>query len=110
MHDYIEQPIPLIRPTLPDMGQVMEMFRQSRESGAITSAQIVATFEEEVCRFTGANHAVAVSSCTSGLILAFAAMDFSDGAEVVVPSFTFAATVEALIWNRLVPVYVDCLP
>jgi dTDP-4-amino-4,6-dideoxygalactose transaminase len=110
MHDYSEEPIPLIRPTLPDMAQVMEMFRQSRESGAVTSAQIVASFEEEVCRFTGANHAVAVSSCTSGLVLAFAAMDFADGAEVVVPSFTFAATVEALVWNRLVPVYVDCLP
>jgi dTDP-4-amino-4,6-dideoxygalactose transaminase len=110
MQQHSEQPIPLIRPTLPDMAQVMEMFRQSRESGAVTSGQIVRTFEEEVCRFTGANHAVAVSSCTSGLILAFAAMDFPDGAEVVVPSFTFAATVAALTWNRLVPVYVDCLP
>jgi dTDP-4-amino-4,6-dideoxygalactose transaminase len=110
MNDHSDQPIPLIRPTLPDMAQVMEMFRQSRESGAVTSAQIVATFEEEVCRFTGADHAVAVSSCTLGLMLAFAAMDFPEESEVVVPSFTFAATVEALVWNRLVPVYVDCLP
>ncbi|MGO9571330.1 MAG: DegT/DnrJ/EryC1/StrS family aminotransferase [Desulfomonilaceae bacterium] len=110
MGDHSEQVIPLIRPTLPDMAQVMEMFRQSCESGAVTSAQIVASFEEETCRFTGANHAVAVSSCTSGLMLAFAAMDFPDGAEVVAPSFTFAATVQAAVWNRLVPVYVDCLP
>ena len=105
-----EQPIPLIRPTLPDMDRVLDMFRQSCEAGAVTSAQIVATFEEEACRFTGTDHAVAVSSCTSGLILAFAAMDFPDGAEVVLPSFTFAATVEAVVWNRLIPVYVDCLP
>jgi dTDP-4-amino-4,6-dideoxygalactose transaminase len=102
--------IPLIRPTLPDMGKVLEMFRQSSEDGAVTSAQTVATFEDEACRFTGAAHAVAVSSCTSGLILAFAALEFPEGAEVVVPSFTFAATVEAVAWNRLVPVYVDCLP
>lgn len=53
---------------------------------------------------------MAVSSCTSGLMLAFAAMDFPDGAEVIVPSFTFAATVEAVVWNRLIPAYVDCLP
>jgi dTDP-4-amino-4,6-dideoxygalactose transaminase len=110
MHEHSEQPIPLIRPTLPDMAQVLEMFRQSCESGAVTSGQIVATFEEEARRFTGADHAVAVSSCTLGLMLAFVAMDFPDGAEVVVPSFTFAATVEAVVWNRLVPVYVDCVP
>lgn len=110
MQEHSEQSIPLIRPTLPDMAKVLEMFRQSCESGAVTSGEIVAAFEEEACRFTGADHAVAVSSCTSGLVLAFAAMNFPDGAEVVVPSFTFAATVEAVVWNRLVPVYVDCVP
>ncbi len=105
-----EPPIPLIRPTLPDMSKILEMFRQASEAGIVTSGHIVAAFEQEACRLTGASHAVAVSSCTSGLMLAFAAMDFPDGAEVVVPSFTFAATVEAIFWNRLVPVFVDCLP
>src|SRR5690606_27781040 len=32
------------------------------------------------------------------------------GAEVIVPSFTFAATAQALLWNGLVPVFCDCLP
>ena len=43
-------------------------------------------------------------------MLAYAAMEFPEGCEVIVPSFTFAATVLAILWNRLVPVYVDCLP
>jgi dTDP-4-amino-4,6-dideoxygalactose transaminase len=42
--------------------------------------------------------------------LAFAASEFPEGSEVVLPSFTFAATVQAVLWNRLTPVYVDCLP
>ena len=56
-------------------------------------------FEEEVSRFCKVEHAVAVSSCTSGLILAFAAGEFPDDSEVVLPSFTFAATVQAVLWN-----------
>jgi len=43
-------------------------------------------------------------------MLTFAALDLPEGGEVVVPSFTFPATVQALLWNRLTPVYTDCLP
>jgi dTDP-4-amino-4,6-dideoxygalactose transaminase len=38
------------------------------------------------------------------------ALGLRPGAEVIVPSFTFAATAQALLWNRLVPVFCDCLP
>ncbi len=102
--------LPVIRPTLPDISIVMETVRESYEQGLVTLGSLVHAFEQEACAFTGSRFAVAVSSCTSGLILAFAALEFPDGAEVVVPSFTFAATVQALLWNRLTPVYVDCLP
>lgn len=102
--------IPLIRPTLPSPDEIFALFRESFDSGQVTNGRVVAKLEEEVARFTAAEHAVAVSSCTSGLILAFAHCRFPEGAEVVVPSFTFAATVEALTWNGLIPVYVDCEP
>jgi dTDP-4-amino-4,6-dideoxygalactose transaminase len=71
---------------------------------------VVSLLEEEAAAYTKTKHAVAVSSCTSGLILSFASLGLPQGAEVIVPSFTFAATVQALLWNRLIPVYVDCLP
>jgi len=105
-----QKPIPLTRPSLPDMSDVLDNLRESYVSGAVTNGRLVRLFEEEVCRFTGARHAVAVSSCTSGLILAFASRRFPARSEVIVPSFTFAATVEAIVWNGLIPVYVDCLP
>lgn len=102
--------IPVSEPTLPDIEQVFAVVSESYASGMVTCGRIVALFEEEVQSFIGVEHAVAVSSCTSGLMLAFSAMGFAEAAEVIVPSFTFAATIQALVWNRLVPVYVDCLP
>lgn len=38
------------------------------------------------------------------------AMNFPPGSEVIVPSFTFAATAQALVWNGLIPVFCECLP
>jgi dTDP-4-amino-4,6-dideoxygalactose transaminase len=101
--------IPVTRPTLPDLARVQATVAESYRAGMVTTGAVVELFEEEIHRFTGAKHAVAVSDCTSGLILAFAAHSFPKDAEVIVPSFTFAATVQALIWNSLTPVYVDCL-
>ncbi|MBI5248402.1 MAG: DegT/DnrJ/EryC1/StrS family aminotransferase [Desulfomonile tiedjei] len=101
--------IPIIRPTLPSLKSVTETLCKSYESGLVTLGRVVASFEKLSCDYTETRHAVAVSSCTSGLILAYAAMGFQEGAEVIVPSFTFAATVQAVHWNRLTPVYVDCL-
>jgi len=102
--------IPIIRPTLPDLNRIVEVLRDSYESGSVTLGRVVQLLEEEAARFTATKCAVAVSSCTSGLILSFASLGLPKGAEVVVPSFTFAATVQALLWNGLTPVYVDCLP
>jgi dTDP-4-amino-4,6-dideoxygalactose transaminase len=104
-----DHPIPLTRPTLPDLDRVLSFFAESYASGTVTLGQAVSRFEKEICRFTGAEFAVAVSSCTSGLMLAFASFNFPEGSEVILPSFTFPATAQALFWNRLKPVYVDCL-
>jgi dTDP-4-amino-4,6-dideoxygalactose transaminase len=103
-------PLPIIRPTLPPMQDVWNTVRESYDSGTVTMGKVVACFEEEARRFCNVKHAVAVSSCTSGLMLSLAAMGFPQAAEVIVPSFTFAATVQAVLWNRLTPVYVDCIP
>lgn len=102
--------LPVIRPTLPPMDQVVDMIRSSWTSGTVTVGPIVKALEEEACRQTGAGHAIAVSSCTSGLMLVPRAMELTPGSEVIVPSFTFAATAQALLWNGLVPVFCDCLP
>lgn len=102
--------IPIVRPTLPALHEVEALLQSSWDEGQVTMGPLVRAFEEEVCRETGAADAIAVSSCTAGLMLAVQAMELPAGAEVIVPSFTFAATAQALVWNGLVPVFCDCLP
>ncbi len=104
------KPLAIIYPTLPSLTAVEEVVRKSWESGIVTVGATVRAFEEEVCRYTGARHTIAFSSCTAGLMLAPKAMNLPAGSEVIVPSFTFAATAQALVWNGLIPVFTDCLP
>ena len=99
---------PIIRPTLVKLEEIEPYFREAWESGQITVGKFTAQFESSVAQKLGVRHTIAVSSCTSGLMLSIKALDLKG--EVIVPSFTFAATVHALIWNDCVPVFVDSEP
>ncbi|MFA5197606.1 MAG: DegT/DnrJ/EryC1/StrS family aminotransferase [Patescibacteria group bacterium] len=96
----------IIRPTLfspADMGaEIEEIF----STGNVTVSKYGALFEKKCRKYLGVKEAVAVSSATSGLMLAVKALGLKG--EVIVPSFTFTATVHSLIWNGLTPVFVDC--
>jgi len=105
-----QQPLSIIHPTLPSFAEIERVVRSSWESGIVTVGPTVRTFEEEVCQYTGVRYAIAFSSCTAGLMLAPRAMNLPPGSEVIVPSFTFTATAQALVWNGLIPVFTDCLP
>ena len=64
-------------------------------------------FENAVAAYTGAAHAVAVNSGTSGLHLCMRAIGISAGDEVIVPSFSFIAVANAVRYERAIPVFVD---
>src|SRR2546423_1153323 len=70
----------------------------------LTKGRNVREYEEEVAEHLGVRHAVAVSSCTSGLMLVYRSMS---AGEIIVPSFTFMATVSAVIWAGHRPVFAD---
>lgn len=63
--------------------------------------------EQEFAREVGAAHAVACSSCTSGMQLAMTVLNVGDGTEVITTPLTFAATVNAILAQRAKPVFVD---
>ncbi len=98
-------PIPIARPALPEYSELADELRQILESGVLTKGSYAPAFEEMLAAHLGVKHAVAVSSCTSGLMLVFQALGLTG--DVVVPSFTFMATVGALRWNSLRPVFAD---
>ncbi|MGA8831604.1 MAG: DegT/DnrJ/EryC1/StrS family aminotransferase [Desulfomonilaceae bacterium] len=108
--DNIAESMPVFRPTLPRYEDFCSTLNSSYQSGLVTVGKLVESLEARTMEYTSSRNAVAVSNCTSGLMLVFSALGLPSGSEVIVPSFTFAATVQALFWNDLVPVYVDCLP
>jgi 8-amino-3,8-dideoxy-alpha-D-manno-octulosonate transaminase len=67
----------------------------------------VKQFEQEFATAMGVDHALAVSSGTAALRVALAALGIGQGVEVITQSFTFVATLEAIIESRAVPLCVD---
>jgi dTDP-4-amino-4,6-dideoxygalactose transaminase len=86
-----------------DIEAVMEVLR----SGWLTMGPRTAEFERAFAEHLGARHAVAVSSCTAALHLAYLAAGVKPGDEVVVPAMTFAATAAAAIYCGATPVFAD---
>ncbi|OIP38088.1 hypothetical protein AUJ95_07220 [Candidatus Desantisbacteria bacterium CG2_30_40_21] len=104
----LKQPIPIARPTLPEINEIQDEFWQIYNSEMVTNSGFVQRFEERVADYLEVKEAVCVSSCTSGLMLVMKALELTG--EVILPSFTFFASGHALLWNNLVPVFVDCSP
>ena len=77
------------------------------DSGWITMRDRVRRFERAFADRHGFGDAVAVSSCTAGLHLALLALGVGPGDEVLVPSLTFVATVNAVLYVGAKPVFVD---
>jgi dTDP-4-amino-4,6-dideoxygalactose transaminase len=100
--------IPVARPAVPDPDAVADEVRDILRSGVLTNGPHVRELERRTAEYLGVRHCVAVSSCTSGLMLVLRAADLAG--DVVVPSFTFAATAHAVSWNGLRPVFADVDP
>ena len=77
------------------------------DSGWLTMGDRVAAFERAFADMHGVNDAVAVNSCTAALHLSLKALDIGPGDEVMVPSLTFVATVNAVLYVGATPVFVD---
>ena len=84
--------------------------RESIESGWLTQGPKVAEFEKQFAAMHGVKHALAVTSCTTGLHLALAAMGIGEGDEVIVPAFTWVATANVVLYCGATPVFVDVSP
>jgi len=100
--------LPLTQPTMPPIGEIEADIEDMYTSRMLTNHVYVKRFEDAVVERVGCAHAVAVSSCTSGLMLTLS-MYRKTGGTVVLPTYTFSATGHAVMWNnmRLKPVDAD---
>jgi perosamine synthetase len=76
-------------------------------SGWVAQGPRVAAFEQAVADRVGAQHGVALSSCTTALHLALVLLGIGPGDEVIVPSLSFIATANAVIYIGATPVFAD---
>ncbi len=94
--------------SLPSTGD--DEWRATREpimSGWLTQGPKVAEFERAFAERHQVNHALATTSCTTGLHLILAAMGIGPGDEVVVPAFTWVATANVVLYCGATPVLAD---
>lgn len=83
---------------------------ETLRSGWLTTGAKVKRFEEEFAKYVDCSHAVAVNSGTAALHLALEAIGIKEGDEVIVPTMTFTATAEVVLYLKATPVLVDCEP
>jgi dTDP-4-amino-4,6-dideoxygalactose transaminase len=79
-------------------------------SGWLTMGAKTIEFEQKFASYVGAKHAVGVNSCTAGLHLALDAIGLKEGDEVLVPTTTFTASAEVVVYFKAKPVLVDVDP
>jgi perosamine synthetase len=100
--------IPLSAPdiTEADIEAVVSVLRTTRLSIGPKMEQ----FERAIADLVGVPHGIAVSSGTAGLHLCLRALEIGEGDEVILPSFTFIAAGNAVLYQRARPVFVDIEP
>ncbi len=100
-----------IQISLPSTGdEEWNAVRGPLESGWLTQGPQVAEFERRFAKRHDARHALAVTSCTTGLHLVLAGLGVGPGDEVIVPAFTWVATANVVLYCGATPVLADVDP
>jgi perosamine synthetase len=98
----------LVPIALPAMGEEeWQAVREPLMSGWLTQGPKVAAFERAFAERHQVKHALATTSCTTALHLALQALEIGPGDEVIVPSFTWIATANAVLYCGGTPVLCD---
>lgn len=101
--------IPLYKPSLD--GNERRYVLECLDSTWISSkGRFIRDFESSFARSIGVEHAVAVCNGTIALHLALLALGLGPGQEVIVPTFTFVASVNSISYTGARPVFVDSVP
>src|SRR5260370_27192299 len=81
------EPFPFMRPTLPELGQVIAEYQSAYRNGVLTNADLVARLESAVAQRVRGKHCGCVLSFTSGVMLVLRALGLQR--RVIFPRFTF---------------------
>jgi perosamine synthetase len=104
----VEERIPMSAPHLDERD--IQAVTDALRTGRLALGPKMVEFERAIADYVGVSHAVAVNSGTAALHVIVRALDLGPGDEVLVPSFTFVASVNVLLYERVKPVFVDIEP
>jgi len=106
-----DKPVYVTRPSLPPLDELYPLLEEIWQRGILTnSGPLHVQLEEALCEYLEVPYISLYSNGTTALLAALAVLDLPEGGEVITTPFTFIATANALIWNRLTPVFVDIDP
>jgi dTDP-3-amino-3,4,6-trideoxy-alpha-D-glucose transaminase len=106
-------PVPLFDPTSPQAplrADIRAAVHRVLDGGHFVLGPEVKAFETEFAAYLGAGHAIGVANGTEAITIALRALGVGPGDEVVVPSFTFWASAEAIPATGATPVFCDVDP
>lgn len=86
--------IPLIKPFIND--DIKQRVLDVLDSGYLTEGPVTREFEQKFAAYIGCKHAIAVTSCTTGLEMALRVLNIGPGDEVIVPDYTYPATASVI--------------
>jgi perosamine synthetase len=97
--------------SLPSTGDdEWQAVREPLKTGWLTQGPKVAAFEKAFAKRHQVKHALATTSCTTGLHLILAAAGIGAGDEVIIPAFTWVSTANVVLYCGATPVFVDVSP
>lgn len=100
--------IPITKPFTGE--EEVQLAAEVIRSGWLTQGPKTAAFEQAVAEKLGAKHVVGFSSCTTALHAAVLCAGLKPGDEAIVPSYTFVATANALLYSGVTPVFAEIDP
>ena len=108
-HPAFAEPLHVGRPNIGDVGEIHRRIDEILKSRWLSNdGAVVQEFEREIASIVGVKHCMAVCNATVGLEIAYRAAGLSG--EVIVPANTFVATVHALQWLGITPIFCDIDP
>ncbi|MBF7081443.1 DegT/DnrJ/EryC1/StrS family aminotransferase [Desulfallas sp. Bu1-1] len=97
--------------SLPDIGdREREAVLDVLKSRWLSMGPVVTMFEKKIAEYVGVKYAIAVNSGTSGLHLVVRGLGLGEGDEVITTPFSFVASANCLLFERVRPVFVDIDP
>jgi len=107
----MDKKIHVSRPLIPKFEEVEDQFKEIFESKMITECKSGSKygkiFKEKISKYCDVPYVELLPNCTIGLMIAMKALELPLGSEVIVPSYTYSATVASIVWNGLKPRFVD---